>query len=122
MSTTWKKVQEVILNEMGQSLSEDMCRNLAEQFNEPETSGPCHGQALRDHMRKGGDPADFDSLEYEGFFDDEPDGRTHKVVEERDHTHTGGKSGFFLREVPCTFENPCTHCKDLRPHSHDGQG
>lgn len=46
MSVTWKRVQTVILNEMGQSLSEDMCRNLAEQLNEPETSGPCHGEAL----------------------------------------------------------------------------
>ena len=77
---TWKKVQEVILNEMGQSLSEDMCRNLAEQFNEPETSAPCHGAAMRDHMRKGGNPADFEPPdEDEGFFDDEPDGRTYKV-------------------------------------------
>lgn len=42
-----------------------------------------HGKALADHLHKGGDPADFEPEdENEGFFDDEPDGRVHKVAEE----------------------------------------
>ncbi len=108
---TWKKVQEVILNEMGQSLSEDMCRNLAEQFNEPETSAPCHATALlkpatyREWNCTPEVPCeacqnDRPHGEDEGFFDHEPDGRTHKVV-------------LPQSKVVATVCG-CAHCADIR--------
>jgi hypothetical protein len=67
---SWKEVHASILKCGDVSLSQGVCQNIAADLNaakplelsdiEMPAIGPCHGKALRDHMRKGGDPADFD--------------------------------------------------------------